>query len=209
MHRAFWFNTDAGAYWSVLDDEDYEVVELADQFLRFLRFARGRAEPTTRKYAEAIALYYCFCSARSTSWVDPDMTAFQMWLRVAPSPRHPHASKRAWAGPGHAPARSENRINLISNVVCEMFKFAAAEGMWQESNLNRLFEITPVQDYGPSDRRHYLSTSVILQRRHRLRPQRSSQRDAPIDVVKEILAACGNVRDALLIAMLATAGLRR
>ena len=137
------------------------------------------------------------------------MTAFQMWLRVAPSPRHPHASKRAWAGPGHAPARSENRIDLISNVVCEMFKFAAAEGMWQESNLNRLFEITPVQDYGPSDRRHYLSTSVILQRRHRLRPQRSSQRDAPVDVVKEILAACGNVRDVLFIALLATTGLRR
>jgi hypothetical protein len=41
MHRAFWFNTDAGAYWSVLDDEDYSVVELADRFLQFMRFARG------------------------------------------------------------------------------------------------------------------------------------------------------------------------
>jgi integrase/recombinase XerD len=72
-----------------------------------------------------------------------------------------------------------------------MFKFAAAEGMWQESKLNRL---APVQDYGPSDRRHYPSTTIILRRRHRLRPRRNNiRRDAPIAVVKEILAACRNV----------------
>ena len=210
MHRAFWFNTDAGAYWSVLDDEDYSVVELADRFLQFMRFARGRAESTTRKYAEAIALYYCFCLDRSISWADPDMTAFQMWLRVAPSSRHPDPTKRVWAGPGHAATRSDNRISLISYAVCEMFKFAAAEGMWQESKLNRLFEIAPVQDYGPSDRRHYLSTTIILRRRHRLRPQRNNiRRDAPIAVVKEVLAACRNSRDLLFVAMLATTGLRR
>jgi hypothetical protein len=160
MHRAFWFNTDAGAYWSVLDDADYSVVELPDRFLQFMRFARGRAESTTRKYAEGIALYYRFCSDRSTSWTDPDMTAFQMWLKVAPSSRHPDPTKRVWAGPGHAPARSDNRINLISYAVCEMFKFAAVEGMWPEAKLNRLFEMAPVQDYGPSDQRHYLSTTT-------------------------------------------------
>ena len=67
MYRAFYFNTDAGAYWSVIDDSDYVVVELADNFLQFMRFARGRAESTTRKYAESIALYYNFCrTARRT-----------------------------------------------------------------------------------------------------------------------------------------------
>jgi integrase/recombinase XerD len=87
MYRAFWFSTDAGAYWSVVGDESYEAVELVDRFLQYVRFGRGRAESTTRKYAEAIALYYNFCSTRSASWGDPDITAFQMWLRIAPSPR--------------------------------------------------------------------------------------------------------------------------
>lgn len=209
MYRAFHFNTDAGAYWSVIDDRDYVVVELADNFLQFMRFARGRAESTTRKYAESIALYYNFCADRSTHWANPDITAFQMWLRIAPSPRHPHPSRRVWAGPGHRPARSNNRIDLITYAVSEMFKFAAAEGVWDGSKLNRLFEMAPVQNYGPSDRRHQLSTTVILRRRHRLQPQRSSRRDAPVAVVKNLLAECLNARDALFVAILATTGLRR
>jgi integrase/recombinase XerD len=55
MYRAFWFSTDAGCYWSVLDDEGYELVDVADRFLQYVRFGRGRAESTTRKCAEAIA----------------------------------------------------------------------------------------------------------------------------------------------------------
>jgi integrase/recombinase XerD len=184
-------------------------VELADRFLQFMRFSRGRAESTTRKYAESIALYYRFCESRSVSWASPDITAFQIWLRIAPSPRHPHQSKQVWAGPGHPPARANNRINLITYAVCEMFKFAAAEGIWDENRLRQLFEMAPVRDYGPSDRRHHLSTAVILRRRHRLRPQRSTRRDAPVDVVKSILAECRNPRDVFLVAMLATTGLRR
>lgn len=203
------FNTEAGAYWSVVDDADYAVVEVADLFLQFVRFARGRAESTTRKYAEAIALYYQFCAMRSRDWADPDITAFQMWLRIAPSPRHPHPSKQVWVGPGHAPARSANRINLITYSVCEMFKFAVAEGLWDGSRLRRLFEIAPATDYRPSDRRRQPPTGVVLRRRHRLRPQRSHRRDAPVDVVKAILAECRNPRDALLVATLATTGVRR
>jgi integrase/recombinase XerD len=178
MYRAFYFKSNAGAYWSVIDDGEYIVVELADNFLQFMRFARGRAESTTRKYAESIALYYNFCSDRSANWANPDITAFQMWLRIAPSPRHPHASRHVWAGPGHPPARGNNRINLITYAVCEMFKFAAAEGLWEEAKLNRLFEMAPVQNYGPSDRQHHLSRTVILRRRHRL-PRRSAPESTP------------------------------
>jgi hypothetical protein len=29
MYKAFWFSTEAGAYWSVVDEESYEAVELA------------------------------------------------------------------------------------------------------------------------------------------------------------------------------------
>jgi hypothetical protein len=57
MFRAFRFITDAGAYWSVVNDATYETVVAPDRFLQYVRFGRGRAESTTRKYAEAIALY--------------------------------------------------------------------------------------------------------------------------------------------------------
>lgn len=209
MHRAFRFSTDAGAYWSVLDDHDYVVVDVADRFLQFMRFARGRAESTTRKYAEAIALYFRFCIDRSISWTDPDMTAFQTWLRVAPASNHPHSIRRTWAGPGYPAARGRNRINLISYAVCELFKFAAAEELWPDSKLGRLFEMAPVRDYGASDRRHHTSTVVVVRRRHILRPERATRRDAPVAVVHDILGACRNTRDVFFIALLATTGLRR
>ena len=79
MFRAFRFSTDAGAYWSVVDDGTYETVAAADRFLQYMRFGRGRAESTTRKYAEAIALYFSYCANRCADWAEPDITAFQMW----------------------------------------------------------------------------------------------------------------------------------
>jgi len=209
MYRAFWFRTDAGSYWSVVEDCDYRVEQLADQFLQFARFGRGHTESTSRKYAEAVALYFRFCAERSSDWASPDMTAFQMWLRVAPAPRHPHPERRVWAGPGHAAMRSDNRINLITHAVCEMFKFAAAEGHWDSAKLGQLFELAPARAYGLRDRRHHPSAVVLVRRRHSLRPQRSARNDAPVDVVKALAAACHNGRDLLLVVLLATTGLRR
>lgn len=209
MHRAFWFRTDAGAYWSVVDDCDYRVERVPDEFLQFARFGRGHTESTSRKYAESVALYFRFCAERSSDWASPDMTAFQMWLRVAPAPRHPHPQRRVWAGPGHAPMRSANRINLITHAVCEMFKYAAAEGHWDSAKLGQLFELAPARAGDRCDRRHHRSAVVLVRRRHALRPQRSGRNDAPLDVVKALAGACHNPRDLLLVVLLATTGLRR
>jgi integrase/recombinase XerD len=90
-----------------------------------------------------------------------------------------------------------------------MFKFGAAEGMWDEAKLRLLFELLPVRSYGAADRRRQASQTVILRRRHRLKTRPSGRRDAPVDAVKDILAACLNARDVLFIAMLATTGVRR
>jgi hypothetical protein len=40
--------------------------------------------------------------------------------------------------------RSDNHINLISYAVCELFRFAAAEGMWSPDKLGLLFETARV-----------------------------------------------------------------
>ena len=108
MYKAFRYSTDVGAYWSVIDDDTYDRVDLADRFLQYMRFARGRAESTTRKYAEAIALYHRYCWSRGRYWDDPDITAFQFWLKVAPSPLQSRACGQVWAGPGHSDPKQQS-----------------------------------------------------------------------------------------------------
>ena len=207
MFRAFLFRTDAGGYWSVVDDNTYETVDVADAFLQYMRFGRGRTESTSRKYAEAVALYFGYCLSRGSNWTDPNMTAFQMWLRVAPSPRLSARAKRNVLD-AEKPVRSDNHINLISYVVTEMFKFAAAEGLWPPDRLSVLFETAQVR-LAAGDRGPAATRKVVLRRRHRLRARPARRRDAPIDVVKALLAACTNSRDVFLVALLATTGLRR
>jgi integrase/recombinase XerD len=206
MFRAFRFSTDAGVYWSVIDDGTYETVAAADRFLQYMRFGRGRAESTTRKYAEAIALYLSYCANRCVDWTEPDVTAFQMWLRVAPPPRRPAASTSGFGGAVRV--RSDNHINLISYAVCEMFKFAATEGMWNPDKLSLLFEMAQVR-IRSGDRRQAPVSMVTLRRRHRLRLRSTRRRDAPVDVVKALIGSCQNNRDMFLLAALATTGLRR
>src|SRR5260370_38271826 len=92
MYRAFKFTTEAGAYWSVVDAGTYETVTVADRFLQYVRFGRGRAESTTRKYAEAIALYRSYCVIRCADWTEPDIIAFQILLRLAPPLGRPATS---------------------------------------------------------------------------------------------------------------------
>jgi hypothetical protein len=49
------------AYWTVVD-EDFVPVALADDYLRELRFGRGRAVSTTKAYAENLALFFGWAS---------------------------------------------------------------------------------------------------------------------------------------------------
>ena len=206
VYRAFKFTTEAGAYWSVIDDGTYKTFTVADRFLQYVRFGRGRAESTTRKYAEAIALYLIYCARRGVEWKDPDLTAFQMWLRVTPPLRRSAASTSRFDS--STPVRGNNHINLISYAVAEMFKFAAAAGLWPADRLGTLFETAQVR-IRAGDRQGELMSHVVLNRRHRLRKLHSRRRDAPVDVVKALISACRNNRDVFALTVLATTGLRR
>ena len=163
-----------------------------------MRFGRGRAESTTRKYAEAIALYLSYCANRSADWAEPDITAFQMWLRVVPPHGRPDAS--SWCLGSAVPARGGNHINLISYAVCEMFKFAATEGLWRADKLGLLFETTQVR-IRSGDRRHASVSALTLRRRHRLRTLPRRRRDAPVEVFKALIGVCQNSRDVFLLAV--------
>ena len=54
-------------YWTVVDD-DFEVVWVADQWLRFLRLGRSPAQLTTKAYAEGVALYLLWCRITGRQW---------------------------------------------------------------------------------------------------------------------------------------------
>ncbi|WP_369174541.1 hypothetical protein AB5J49_44405 [Streptomyces sp. R28] len=43
-------------------DDELGAAEEADRFLRELRLARGRAETTTKAYAEAVVLFLTWCA---------------------------------------------------------------------------------------------------------------------------------------------------
>ena len=65
--RAFLDLPSGVRYWTVVDD-DFEVVWVADQWLRFLRFGRSRAELTTKAYAEGVSLYLLWCRITGRQW---------------------------------------------------------------------------------------------------------------------------------------------
>ena len=113
MFRAFLFHTDAGAYWSVVDGDTYKTGRSPT------RSCSTFLKSTSRKYAEGVALYFSYCGMRGKRWTDPNMTAFQMWLQVAPSPRR-SAPVRQHLFDTARPARSDNHINLISYVGCSI-----------------------------------------------------------------------------------------
>ncbi|MFE3653582.1 site-specific integrase [Streptomyces sp. NPDC059152] len=53
--------------WTVVDDE-LALIHDADRFLRELRLARGRAESTTKAYAEGLALFLHWCERGGRDW---------------------------------------------------------------------------------------------------------------------------------------------
>ena len=83
--RAFPVSLPSGQrYWTVLD-EDLQVVGVADEFLRHLRFGRDAAESTTKAYAHSIALFLRWCARTGRSWQAgvEQFALFMTWLAHA------------------------------------------------------------------------------------------------------------------------------
>jgi cytochrome c-type biogenesis protein CcmF len=66
-------------------DEDLQVIEVADAFLRHQRFGRDGAESTTKAYAHAIALFLRWCARTGRSWQGgvEQFGLFMTWLAHA------------------------------------------------------------------------------------------------------------------------------
>jgi hypothetical protein len=111
--------------------------------------------------------------APGVEWTDPDLTASNVAARDT-TLRRSAGSTSSTNSPVSARATT---IDLISYAVGEMFKLAAAEGLWPPDRLGTLFKTVQV-GIRAGDRRDGPVSLVVLRRRHRLRRLHSRRRNA-------------------------------
>ncbi len=111
---------DVSAYWTVYDGA-YELVVVADTYLRGVRFGSGKALGTTRMYADNLALFFEFCLAtgRSLRTAAFEFDRFVHYLAVTLIERR---------GRGQGQLRSPERVNHVLGSVRELYREAVAAG---------------------------------------------------------------------------------
>jgi integrase/recombinase XerD len=199
--RPFMVRGDVSAYWTVYDGA-YEPVDVADAYLRRLRFGSGKALGTTRMYAGNLALFFEFClaSGRSLRRAALEFDRYVHYLAVTPVERR---------GRGQGQLRSPERVNHVLGSVRELYREAVARGLLDGEVLQALFS---------AERGFRLPVGVVEGQRmtaherprHRLR---AAKRGRPATVSFErfagLMAACCTWRDRSILALLGRAGLRR
>ena len=207
--RAFLVRLPSGAkYWTVLD-EDLAVVPVADEFLRYVRFGRDGAESTTKSYAGSIALFLRWCARTGRTWQAGagQLTSFMSWLQHAGAASDGDAV--VLAGPGAAPARSARRVNAVLTAVRGMVVHAVTNGQADGQLLPAVYEVAAIRDLPATARGEEPRMSWRMRARHRVHePARPVDR-ASDEQVAAVLRACRSARVALIVLLLARAGLRR
>ncbi|MEU9398020.1 site-specific integrase [Streptomyces sp. NPDC048324] len=208
--RAFPVDLPSGTrYWTVLDDE-FLVVPVADQWLRFLRFGRSRAELTTRSYAGGAAFYFRWCQATGREWPEAarDMGLFMVWLRYTPS-RLDDEPGTVVCGPGMRPVRGERRVNGVLAAVRGLLSYAVSVDAAPRSVLGQIYELADSRDLPEEAKGEDTGLYYRLRARHRLQePQADVDRASDEELVAMFLA-CHSARDRLIVLLHARVGLRR
>ncbi|MER6126275.1 site-specific integrase [Streptomyces sp. NPDC001795] len=210
MVRAFPVVMPSGQrYWTVLDD-DLEVVTVADQWLRNLRFGRDRAELTTKAYAGSVALYLRWCRSTCREWAAAgrDLGLFMVWLKHTPAPRDGVVSV-VRPGPGAVPVRGERRINRVLVAVRGLLSYAVSVGDAPRSVLGQIYELADSQDLPAEAQGESGGLFYRLRPVHSLRePETQVDRAEDAELVA-MFAACRNARDRLVVLLVGRVGLRR
>ena len=208
--RAFPVSLPSGQrYWTVLDD-DLQVIGVADEYLRHLRFGRDAAESTTKAYAHSIALFLRWCARSGRSWqVGVEQFAlFMTWLAHGRASVDAAAASVVVTGPG-ASVRCPSRINGVLTAVRGMVVHAVAAGHNEPGLVALLYEVADDRDLPAEARGEDGRMAWRMRARHRLRePETMVERAGDAQIVA-LLRACRSARDRLIMLLLARAGLRR
>ncbi|MEN8652220.1 hypothetical protein ABCR94_16825 [Streptomyces sp. 21So2-11] len=144
--RAFPVTLPSGTrYWTVVDDE-LQVVPVADQWARYQRFGKSRAELTTRTNAGGAALYLRWCRATARDWrkAPRDLGLFMVWLKHVPS--RPDSRGALVSGPGGKPVRQERRINVVLSATRGLLSYAVSVDEAPRSVLGQIYELADSRD---------------------------------------------------------------
>jgi integrase/recombinase XerD len=212
--RAFPVRLPSGVrYWTVLDD-DLEVVEPADAFLRQLRFGRDGSELTTRSYAGGIALYLRWCRRTGRSWQAGvgQLGLFITWLRHAPagvSGVDADAAGEVLTGPGRPAVRGARRINAVLTAVRGFVVHAVTAGAAPGELLPLIYELADDRDLPAEARGEDSRMAWRMRARHRLHEPEAAVDRADDEEILGLLRGCRSARDRLIVLLMARAGLRR
>ena len=208
--RAFPVSLPSGQrYWTVLD-EDLQVVGVADEYLRHLRFGRDAAESTTKAYAHSIALFLRWCARSGRSWQAgvEQFALFMTWLAHA-GPSVDDAASVVVAGPGAAAVRCPSRINGVLTAVRGMVVHAVATGRGAAGLVSMLYEVADDRDLPVEARGEDGRMAWRMRARHRLREPETTIDRASDEQIVALLRACRSARDRLIVLLMARGGLRR
>src|ERR1700694_5659775 len=208
--RAFPVSLPSGQrYWTVLD-EDLQVVGVADEYLRHLRFGRDAAESTTKAYAHSIALFLRWCARSGRFWQGgvEGFALFMTWLAHAGGPVEDTASGVV-SGPAAAALRCPSRINGVLTAVRGMVVHANATGTGAAGLVSMLYEVADDRDLPARARGEDGRMAWRRRARHRLREPETTIDRASDEQIVALLRACRSARDRLIVLLMARAGLRR
>ncbi|MCX5317981.1 tyrosine-type recombinase/integrase [Streptomyces sp. NBC_00154] len=194
-------------YWTVVNN-DLGVVEEVDRFLQELRLARGRAETTTKAYAEGICLFLLWCLLTRRDWrtAARDMGLFMIWLKWTPG--RSGSRQVVVPGPGSKPVRGEIRINKVLTAVRMFLLHAVANKAAPTWVLEQLYEIGDDLDLPEVARAESGGMRYRMRARHRVQePETNIDRASDEEVVAMFLA-CRSARDRLTLLLLTRVGLR-
>ncbi|MFD3935209.1 tyrosine-type recombinase/integrase [Streptomyces sp. NPDC058611] len=196
-------------YWTVVDD-GYEVVFIADQWLRFLRFGRSRSELTTKAYAGGIALYLRWCRSTGREWsvAARDLGLFMVWLKYTPSSLDDDPTPVV-LGPGADPARKERRVNGVLTAVRGLLSYAVSVGEAPRSVLGQIYELADSRDLPLEAQGEDSGLSYRLRAVHRSQEPEAEMDRATDDELVAMFLECRNARDRLIVLLLGRVGLRR
>jgi integrase/recombinase XerD len=194
--------TEELAYWSVVDDA-WLRVPVADDYLRYLRLGRDRAEGTTRAYAGDLALFlgWCEASGRDLMRGAQDLALFVAVLKTTPVVR---------PGAGQGAVRGARRINHVLTAVRELYKHAVANKLLDASVLALLYEVGDDAHLPADLRAEGSGLRYVARPRHVQRARRRSRPAAAVrqDEAEALLRAARSWRDRLMIVLLWFCGLR-
>ena len=186
-------------YWTVLD-ECFEVAELFDGFLRWLRLVNGRAESTTRQYASALAEWANWLGSVGerndlVRWAER-LGAFRFHLMTSPVSR---------PGSGCGRVRSPERVDAVLAAIRSFYRYAVARRLVAGSVNDLLYEV--VEAGGPRVAWMEDPPARIARPLHRGRGVAQSEVSyVSLGEFEAMLAAPGSLRDKLLICLLGLGG---